>query len=143
MADAGIKKVIVQKKNLPSISGINNKYIVRYRIVSEDKNRTSHWSPQYKVGVPTIATINHSISVDSAAKVIRLVWDQVPNISGYDIYVKWDSGSWEYIGVSVTNTSSTLIKTGASQVMFAVQSPTFPKIRFTASTLFETVLTSL
>jgi hypothetical protein len=67
----------------------------------------------------------------------------VPNISGYDIYVKWDSGSWEYIGVSVTNTSSTLIKTGASQVMFAVQSPTFPKIRFTASTLFETVLTSL
>ena len=48
MADAGIKKVIVQKKNLPSISGTNNKYIIRYRIVSEDRNRTSHWSPQHK-----------------------------------------------------------------------------------------------
>lgn len=143
MADAGIKKVIVQKKNLPSISGINNKYIVRYRIVSEDKNRTSHWSPQYKVGAPLISTINHSIAVDAISNVIRLVWDQVQDISEYDIYVKWDSNSWQYIGPSSTNTYSCLIKDGASQVMFAVQIPTFPKNRFTASTLFQTVLTDL
>jgi hypothetical protein len=143
MADAGIKKVIVQKKNLPSISGIDNKYIVRYRIVSDDKNRTSHWSPQYKIGAPVISTVNHSIVVDSAANVIRLVWDQVKDISGYDIYVKWDSGDWEYLGVSTTNTYSSLIKIGKLQVTFAVQTPTFPKNRFTASTLFQTVLTTL
>ena len=143
MADAGIKKVIVQKKNLPSISGTNNKYIIRYRIVSEDRNRTSHWSPQYKVGAPAITTINHSISVDSVANVVRLVWDQVQDISAYDIYVRWGSGSWEYIGQSSTNTYSCLIKDSATQVTFAAQIPTFPKGRFTASTLFQTVLTDL
>ena len=143
MADPGIKKVIVQKKNLPSISGIDNKYIVRYRIVSEDKNRTSHWSSQYKVGAPSIATINYSISVDSASNVIRLVWDQVKDISGYDIYVKWDSGSWEYVDELTTNTYSCLIKDSATKVTFAVQTPTFPKTRFTAATLFQTVLTDV
>lgn len=143
MADAGIKKVVVQKKNLPAISGSNNKYIIRYRIVSEDRNRTSHWSPQYKIGAPTINTINHSISVDISANVIRLVWDQVQDIAAYDIYVKWDSGLWEYVGPSSTNNYNCLIKNAATQVMFAVQTPTFPKNRFTASTLFQTVLTDL
>jgi hypothetical protein len=143
MADAGIKKVIIQKKNLPSISGVDNKYIVRYRIISEDKNRTSHWSSQYKVGAPSISTVKHSLSVDSESDVIRLVWDQVKDISGYDIYVKWDSGSWEYIGNQSTNTYSCLVKDLATQVMFAVQTPTFPKTRFSAATLFQTVLTDV
>jgi hypothetical protein len=143
MADAGIKKVIIQKKNLPSISGVDNKYIVRYRIISEDKNRTSHWSSQYKLGAPLINTVKHSLSVDPESDVIRLVWDQVKDISGYDIYVKWDSGSWEYIGNQSTNTYSCLVKDLATQVMFAVQTPTFPKTRFSAATLFQTVLTDV
>ena len=143
MADQGIKKVIVLKKNLPALFGIDHNYIVRYRIVSEDKNRTSHWSAQNKAIPPTTATVNHSISVDSAASVIRLVWDQVDSISEYDIYVKWDSGSWVYLGGSSSNSYSCLIKNSSSSVKFAVQVPTFPKERFTSSTIFETVSTSL
>lgn len=143
MADAGIKKVIILKKNLPSLSGTDHKYVVRYRVVSEDKNRTSHWSPQHKIVAPTTNTVNHSISVDSTANVIRLVWDQVADISGYDIYVKWDAGSWEYLGTASSNTYSCLIKNSATAVTFAVQVPTFPKNRFISSTIFQTVLTSL
>lgn len=143
MADPGIKKVVILKKNLPEIFGTENKYIIRYRVVSEDRNRISHWSPQYKINAPTIQTVNHSIAVDSATNVIRLVWDQVKDISAYDIYVKWDSGSWEYLGVSNTNSYSCLIKQSSTSVMFAVQVPTFPKTRFTSSTIFTTVSTSL
>lgn len=143
MADAGIKKVIIAKKNLPSIFGTDQKYVVRYRIVSEDRNRTSHWSAQYKLSAPTTESINHSISVDSSANTIRLVWDEVSNISGYDIYVKWDSGSWTHINTATTNNYTCLIKNGATYVQFAVQVPTFPKSRFSPSTLFETVSTSL
>jgi hypothetical protein len=40
------KKVILEKKDLPPLSP-DGKYLIRYRIISEDKNRTSHWSPIY------------------------------------------------------------------------------------------------
>jgi hypothetical protein len=143
MADAGIKKVVILKKNLPGIFGTENKYVIRYRIVSEDRNRTSHWSPQYKVSAPSLQAVNHSISVNSTTNVINLVWDQVSDISGYDIYVKWDSGSWEYLGTSNSNSYSCLIKNSSTSVMFSVQVPTFPKNRFTASTIFTTVSTAL
>lgn len=143
MADAGIKKVIVSKQNLPSIFGTDQKYIVRYRIISEDRNRSSHWSAQYKLNAPSTETINHSVAVDSASNTIRLVWDQVNNLSGYDIYVKWDSGSWQHLGTVNVNNYSCLIKDSATAVTFAVQVPTFPKSRFLASTLFETVSTAV
>lgn len=143
MADAGIKKVIIAKKNLPSIFGTDQKYIVRYRIVSEDRNRTSHWSAQYKLNAPTVAGINHSISVDATANTIRLVWDEPNNISGYDVYVKWDSEPWTYLTTATNNNYTCLIKDSATAVQFAIQVPTFPKSRFVPSTLFETVSTSL
>ncbi len=47
--DQGIKKVIIPKAKLPGFFGENRKYILRYRLISEDKNRTSHWSPAYKI----------------------------------------------------------------------------------------------
>lgn len=47
MADKNIKKNIILKKDLPSFIGDPSqlKYDLRYRIISEDKNRLSHWSP--------------------------------------------------------------------------------------------------
>ena len=44
-ADNNIKKITVLQSSLPSTSN----YTVRYRFVSEDKNRTSHWSPTYEI----------------------------------------------------------------------------------------------
>jgi hypothetical protein len=41
-----VKKVTVTKKELPPLTP-NGEYLLRYRIISEDKNRTSHWSPIY------------------------------------------------------------------------------------------------
>jgi hypothetical protein len=43
MADANIKKVTIKKSSLPPIDHDSQKYNIRYRIVSEDKNRNSHW----------------------------------------------------------------------------------------------------
>ncbi len=48
MADRGIKKATVQSFALPS--PLDGQYLVRYRVVSEDKNRRSHWSPIYYLG---------------------------------------------------------------------------------------------
>jgi hypothetical protein len=141
--DPGIKKVIIPKESLPAFLGSEHKYVVRYRVVSEDRNRLSHWSLQYKVAAPTVSQINYSIIPEQDANVIRLVWDQVPNIAEFDVYVKWGNGSWQYIATSLTSTFTSLIKSGTTSVAFAVQVPTFPKERFSGSTLFESTVTQL
>ena len=41
-----VKKVTILKKELSALTP-NGEYLLRYRIISEDKNRTSHWSPIY------------------------------------------------------------------------------------------------
>ena len=57
MADRGIKKAVVLSGDLPEpING--GQYLVRYRIVSEDRNRRSHWSPIYYVD--SVSTIGES-----------------------------------------------------------------------------------
>jgi hypothetical protein len=143
MSDAGIKNIIIEKNDLPEIYGTHQEYLLRYRIISDDRNRSSHWSPQYKLAISNISTINYSISVNQDSKVISLVWDSVKDISEYYIYVKWDNQNWEYLTSSNSNSYSTLIKTGSSHVKFAIQPPTFPKERFSGLTFFETVSTNL
>jgi hypothetical protein len=59
MADIGIKKATVLAANLPKLENPpantvqemieQGQYLVRYRVVSEDRNRRSHWSRIYYV----------------------------------------------------------------------------------------------
>jgi hypothetical protein len=52
MARSGLQKAEIVQSELPSpvvLPGDGNGYFVRYRIVSEDRNSTSHWSPIYIV----------------------------------------------------------------------------------------------
>jgi hypothetical protein len=89
MPDLNIKKNIVLKQNLPNLIGNNTdlKYEIRYRIVSEDKNRVSHWSPinslispttSNEVGFdpanPSTTSIPHQVSVDKSGHVAQIVW---------------------------------------------------------------------
>ena len=46
MADSNIKRVVLKKSELPGPIGNNTTldYSIRYRVISEDQNRYSHWS---------------------------------------------------------------------------------------------------
>jgi len=145
MATGKVKRVVIKKADLPAYSGDNQSYIVRYRVVSEDRNRSSHWSPQYRLSIPSQAQIDeYAISANPATKMINLVW-QAPDSSNdkFDIYIKWDSDAYIYAGSVTTPMYACLIKNGASTVKIAVQVPTFPKQRFASATIFETTETSL
>jgi hypothetical protein len=97
MADSNIKKSIV--KPIPEFSGKTGKYKLRYRIVSEDRNRTSHWSKIHEISVPSVTqltTDNYQFVVEEINQpggkkihVVELWW--VPNNSYlfnyYDIYI--------------------------------------------------------
>lgn len=136
--DSGIKKVIILKSDLPSVFGPENKYVVRYRFVSEDKNRTSHWSPQYKISPLPKPNVAYSTTISEDKNIITVVWDNVVGISQYDIFASWSGGDWQYVSTVNNNTFVSLKRPGSSSVVFAIQMPSFPRARYESSTLFVT-----
>lgn len=144
MADVGIKKVVLTKDKLSSVSGDYLNYIVRYRIVSEDKNRHSYWSPNYSVLAIALPDTNFDVSKPSTtSNTVNCVWDPPSNlgVQSFDVYLKWTHPTpastidWYYAATVYTNTYSAIIKTGFSSLDVAIQVPTFSKERYVPATL--------
>jgi len=89
MADAGIKQTIIKSSDLPPTLGDNETltYTLRYRILSEDKNRFSHWSPIKQITInntfdetgfdpnnPTTTSIPYNIDVDNQSHIVHISW---------------------------------------------------------------------
>lgn len=153
MSNPIVKKVIIKKEDLPAFSGELQSYLVRYRVVSEDRNRASHWSPRYKINVvpeinrettPPEDWIPHSVVVSENKQIINVVWTPPTNLkSNFDLYVKWGNDAFKYVASIQTFSYSILALAGYNTVQFAVQVPTFPKQRFIKATLFESDPASL
>ena len=118
MVDSNIKKTRILKSSLPPIDHDTEKYNIRYRIISEDRNRTSHWSPIYNSdGVDLVVT---SGAVSRAGNVITAVWGDQNDFPEYDVFVKFDSGDFFYHGKSKIHSYS-FLKTGTTSVRVKVQ----------------------
>lgn len=67
MVDSGIKKSVIKNTDLPvvSIDEDGLYYQLRYRIVSEDKNRFSHWSNIEKIFFPSTSSGNLPYTTES------------------------------------------------------------------------------
>lgn len=124
MADQNIKIVRIKKEDLPAINRNVQGYNLRYRIISEDKNRTSHWSSQiplvtnyvYVTGNKNIAIVGQVANITwepvKITKVVDLVTYNIGTESDYDVWVRWDkgdSGDWTY-KQRVSGTSISLLK---------------------------------
>lgn len=108
MADIGIKKATILNADLPSIDSSIEGYNVRYRIVSEDKNRTSHWSPTFLIQ-PNYTFVSNNISFNKNGSIVQQAWDpvsilksgnEIRQASEYDVWVKYDrsdGGDWLYL----------------------------------------------
>ena len=113
-----IKKAIIPKNELPPIDADSGSYVVRYRIISEDKNRTSHWSPTFVTNAVPTETVSGALSITSS--IITAVWDDELNRPAYDIFVKFDAGSFAYYGTSPIHTYS-FLNTGTTSVHVKIQ----------------------
>ena len=83
-----VKKVTIEKKDFPPLSP-NGEYLLRYRIISEDKNRNSHWSPVYKLdATPFIEQVSGDLQINSASGVTA-IWGDTNFKSLYDIFVSF------------------------------------------------------
>ncbi len=136
--DNGIKKVIIPKSKLPGFFAENKKYILRYRFISEDKNRTSHWSPVYKIiAEDTPTEILNSMVIDTTNKLINLVWEPQSGMEEYYIYVNWNNTNWEYYAKTSQTNYSIVYDSSKTYIKVAVQPKTIPLTRLIGSDLFE------
>jgi len=119
MADSVIRKAIYRQDALPEINVDLEGYLIRYRIISEDRNRTSHWSPLFLVK-PNYNYVSGLTSIGKSADHVNVIWDPVQiykdnnlirNATEYDIWLRWDKedgGDWIY-SERVEGTSSIFI----------------------------------
>lgn len=139
MADTGIKKLVIPKNQLPPV-GDNNEYILRYRIISDDKNRSSHWSPIFSVPASQIEEVDGNLFVNGTSS--TAIWGDENNRPKYDIFVKFDGGSYSYHGTSPIHTYG-FLNTGTTSVQVAVQVEGINKQRNVDLTIFESSVVSL
>lgn len=135
MADQTIKKIIVGKGSLPPLNGDTEQYIVRYRIISEDRNRASHWSPQYYVPItaPAVESL-YGVTVTKIQDSIVASWelDDDSEVLSSDIFVAFGQhhgavGLYEYFA-TITGTTVTIpIPQSMSAVDVKVQLSVYPR----------------
>ena len=123
MADKIIK---LKPNSLSSIQSDANGlfYALRYRVISEDKNRYSFWSPILRIDMPDLTTVTDSYKVHSSTtgqtpKIINISWTQPEPVdyaefNTFDVFIRWkDNASnpltdWILVG-TVTSKSFALI----------------------------------
>lgn len=127
-------KIVIKKNDLPPISADDSGYNLRLRLVSQDRNRISFWTPLYSIQAPQVTEIPCIVSVTNttSGKIIGMVWEDPNNNKEYDIYVRWKAtpsapfGEWLYKGSTFSNTWS-IIGTTDHSFQVAVQKVTYPK----------------
>lgn len=156
MADDRIKKIIVPKASLPPLltndDGSKSQYIVRYRIVSEDRNRVSHWSPQHTIQPQPVFIEESSNIVTINNNTAILIW-QIPEgttIPNFDIYAAWGSdaggtgvGTPEYVATVSGNSAIIPIPAGTLRARFSIQFRTSPKRRVESATIAQSTIVTL
>ena len=135
-----VKKAIIQKQSLPPINSDTVAYAVRYRIVSEDKNRISHWSPIFVTSSVAIESVPGALSITET--IITAVWGDELNRPSYDVFVKFDSGSFAYHGTSAVHSYS-FLNTGTTSVHVKVQVASSIKEVKAGLVIFDSGLESL
>jgi hypothetical protein len=141
MADV-VKKVVVE--NVPKIFGSG--YTIRYRVVSEDRNRTSHWSPMhtFQKDIPT----EEPLSVDGeivfvSNRQVSATWEEINANLVYEIFINWNDEVdeelnlvWTYMRTVSSPTYTTLAPTGAESVSIWVQQPTSNQVQEPLALIF-------
>jgi hypothetical protein len=108
-----LKKARIPVSDIPVVDAENN-YIIRYRVVSEDKNRVSHWSQFLKVAGPPILA-NYEGAINVTIKDITTTWYDSPKRGSYDIFVKYGTGTsinsatWTPYSYSGSSTSQSFV----------------------------------
>lgn len=120
---SGNQKAIIKRDTLPPVSLLSDGtygYVVRYRIISEDQNRYSQWSPIREISAVAFTEVEGTVVINGS--VIQLTWGDDNLGRSYDVFVKFDTdSSFLYHGTTNIHTYSLLAASGASTIEVAIQ----------------------
>jgi hypothetical protein len=110
-----LKKARISVSDIPVVDA-ENQYIVRYRVVSEDKNRVSHWSQFLKVPGPDILAEGYDGAISVTIKDVTTTWYDFPKRGSYDIFVRYGNKAnptapiiWNQYSYSGSSTSQSFV----------------------------------
>ena len=133
MADKGIKNVIIKKELLGKVTSSNSR-IVRFRLVSEDKNRKSPYSKIFIT--ESDAVIFGPGDVNPIGNSIFVNWSvgQGSTQLTYDIFAGFDGAMPTYRG-STSSQNYSFLKQGTQSVKVVVQVSTVEPKKFAEVTV--------
>jgi hypothetical protein len=117
-------KIVIPGSRFPPVDQEFDAYFLRYRIVSEDKNSFSAWSPICEI--PTYAVANNEyfatgdgkLSYIYNSKQISASWPLIQNVAEYDVWYKWKLETPEYVSSTWKELSRAEIDATNGNVMF-------------------------
>jgi len=140
MPDANIKKLRVLKSSLPPVDYDTEKYNLRYRVISEDRNRTSHWSPIFNSDGTNVIGTNGALLITE--EIITAVWGDENLHPAYDIFVSFDGDPFYWHGTSAVHSYS-FLNEGSTTVQVKVQLVSSKKEIKAALSIFDSGVESL
>jgi hypothetical protein len=142
MPNSGPRKATIDKNDLPPLIKLATEsygYLTRYRIISEDRNRFSHWSPIF--ASPAFDAQNLPGQVDGTINIIgnaiTIVWDDEVDRPRYDVFIKFNDEEYFYHGTSPIHTYSIIKPEGTTGVDAAIQIESVNKERSDVLTICE------
>ena len=133
------KVLRIPKNDLPPVES-DNVYSVRFRVVYEDKNRTSHWSPVFVIESTTPVAVNGEVVV--SGPIIIAAWEDEEDRPQYDVFVKFDSDPYIYHGITPIHTY-TFLNEASSTVRVKIQIVGSAKTSNATLTIWESAITSV
>ena len=133
------KVLRIPKNDLPPVES-DNVYSVRFRVVSEDKNRTSHWSPVFVIESTTPVAVNGEVVV--SGPIVIAAWEDEEDRPQYDVFVKFDSDPYIYHGTTPIHTY-TFLNEASSTVRVKIQIVGSAKTSNATLTIWESAITSV
>jgi hypothetical protein len=134
----GQQKIIVPREDLPPVSKLSDGsygYVMRYRIVSEDQNRFSHWAPIRELAVPEPTLVAGDVLVNGS--IAQVVWGDEEDRPNYDVFVKFDEAEYVYHGTTPTHQYSFILEGSTETIRVAIQIESTDKERAAFLTIFE------
>lgn len=116
-----IKRVVIPRSELIPVDG-SNQYLVRFRVISDDRNRFSEWSPIFPVnGVsPEIAFTPPTVESFVIGSIVKIIWEGLPAGTKVDIFVWYDGNEPEYKATTSEN-GYEFISSAEETYQFAIQ----------------------
>jgi hypothetical protein len=148
---ANIKKARFPAELLPAIGSSTGGYLFRFRVVSQDKNRKSAWSPTYNVS-PEYDYVVGEIGHFSSGNILSISWEPaqifisdsfVRDADGYDIWISWNNGSFQYRATTTSTSYNVAMPSGTTSYSIKIYHRSSPPAQVESLLLYTVPNTTI